>query len=97
MSLVDLGDPETRVARSARIVNVLDRAVNFVLKTSCEISLCGSLVAVGLVVNQSVPAAHDGDSSFAHCVFAFVFCEVELDVGCLMLNENLVLRGTFLG
>ena len=84
MSLVDLGDLEARVARSTTVINALERAVNSVLRTRSQVSLCSSLVTVGNVVVQSVPAAHDGNGSLAHCVFAFVFRGLEL--GCWMLD-----------
>jgi hypothetical protein len=86
VSLVDLGDLEARVARSTAVINALERAVNSVLRTRPKVSLCSSLVTVGYVVVQSVPAAHDGDGSLAHCVFAFVFRGVEL--GCWMFNAE---------
>jgi hypothetical protein len=84
VSLVDLGDLEARVARSTTVINALERAVNSALRTRSKVSLCSSLVTVGYVVVQSVPAAHDGDGSLAHCFFAFVFRGLEL--GCWMLD-----------
>jgi hypothetical protein len=65
------------------VIDALERTSHSFFWAWSKLAARGSVVAVGCVVDQSVPAAHDCGGSLAHFVLRFVSC-----VGCMRFNLN---------
>lgn len=90
MVAIDLGYHEGGMTACTGIINMLKRTINSFPWTWSDLASRGGLVTIGFVVDQSVPAAHDGGSSFAHFVSCFVLSVLVVSISS-MLNVELEL------